>query len=59
MLHQKEQELSQYKEKTAAHKYQTKNINGTEYMLVPTEKNTTVIDGVEYVLEPTDEMNNK
>ena len=59
MLHQKEQELSQYKEKTAAHKYQTKNINGTEYMLVPTEKNTTVIDGVEYVLVPTDEMNNK
>jgi hypothetical protein len=45
-------ELERYKEKTVARNYETKHINGSDYMLVPTEKNTTVIDGVEYVLVP-------
>ena len=49
-------ELAQYKEKSTKRKYETKNINGSEFMLVPTEKNITVIDGVEYVLVPINEM---
>ena len=55
-LSQKEQELERYKEKTVARKYETKNINGADYMLIPTEKNTTVIDGVEYVLIPVHDV---
>ena len=54
-LCQKEQELERYKEKTVSRKYATKNINGANYMLVPTEKNTTVIDGIEYVLVPVED----
>jgi hypothetical protein len=55
-LSQTTKELEMYKEKTVARKYETKNINGMEYMLIPTEKNTTVIDGVEYVLLPCEEI---
>ena len=54
-LSQTTKELAQYKEKSVARKYETKNINGMEYMLVPTEKNTMVIDGVEYVLVPCED----
>lgn len=53
MLFQKEKELSSIKATPKTH-FETKVINGSEYMLVPTEKNTTVIDGVEYVLVPTE-----
>jgi hypothetical protein len=53
-LSQTTKELEMYKEKTVSRKYETKNINGMDYMLIPTEKNTTVIDGVEYVLIPVD-----
>lgn len=56
-LSQTTKELEMYKEKTVARKYETKNINGMEYMLIPTEKNTTVIDGVEYVLLPCEDIN--
>lgn len=56
VLSQKEQELERYKEKSVARKYETKNINGSDYMLVPTDKNTTVIDGVKYVLVPVNEV---
>ena len=56
-LSQKEQELARYKEKSVARKYETKKINGADYILVPTDKNTTVIDGVEYVLVPTTDIN--
>lgn len=52
ILVQKEKELSEIKAKPQT-RFQTKTINGMEYMLVPTEKNTQVIDGVEYVLVPT------
>ena len=52
MLSQKERELSTMKAK-AQTRFQTKTINGMEYLLVPTEKNTQIIDGVEYVLVPT------
>ena len=51
-LSQTTKELEQYKEKSVARKYETKKINGMDYLLVPTEKNTTIIDGVEYVLVP-------
>ena len=50
------QELEQYKEKSVARKYETKTINGAEFMLIPTDKNTTIIDGVEYVLIPVDDV---
>ena len=56
-LSQTTKELEQYKEKSVARKYETKNINGMEYMLVPTEKNTMVIDGIEYVLVPCEGEN--
>lgn len=53
-LSQTARELEMYKEKKVVRKYETRNINGSEFMLVPTEKNTTVIDGIEYVLVPVD-----
>lgn len=56
-LSQTARELEMYKEKKAARKYETTNINGSEYMLIPVEKNTTVIDGVEYALLPVEEIN--
>ena len=49
-------ELEYYKEKKAARKYETTTINGSEFMLIPTDKNTTVIDGVEYALLPVEEV---
>lgn len=55
-LSNKEKELEYYKEKKAARKYETTTINGSEFMLIPTDKNTTVIDGVEYALLPVEEV---
>lgn len=56
-LSQKERELERYRNKQMARSYETRNINGSNYMLVPTEKNTTLIDGVEYVLVPVQDSN--
>ena len=56
-LSQKEKELSSYKNKPNTKRYETKNINGIDYILVPTEKNTTIVDGVEYVLVAADNLN--
>lgn len=53
-LSRKEKELAQYKETKTARKYETKIINGVEYMLIPTENNTMTIDGKEYALVITD-----
>lgn len=50
MLFQKEKELSSMKDIKTARHYERKTINGAEYILIPTDKNTTNIDGVEYVL---------
>jgi hypothetical protein len=56
ILSQKEKEIESLRtgivelQTELEHGYKIEVIDGIKYMLVPTEKNTTVIDGVEYVL---------